>query len=133
MTVSGRQFAEEIADLHGFFDDWFAGRAGRNISEFADRLDPGFTIVNPHGEVVGKEALVGVFQQRFGAYAVAITTSGATLAMTEPVLLGTYEEHRRTGDEMTRLIATVAMVVDEQTPTGYRWLSVHETWIEDEG
>jgi hypothetical protein len=133
MTVSGREFADEIADLHRFFDDWFAGRAGRSISEFADRLDPDFTIVTPQGEVVGKEALVGVFEERFGAYSVAITTSGASLAMTEPVLLGTYEEHRRSGEEMTRLIATVAMVVDEQTPTGYRWLSVHETWIEDEG
>jgi hypothetical protein len=34
---------------------------------------------------------------------------------------------------MTLRATTVAMIADESVPSGYRWLSVHETWIEDEG
>jgi hypothetical protein len=131
MTETDRRFAEEIADLHSFFGDWFAGKSDRTIGEFADRLDAGFTIVGPHGEAHGKAHIVALVEGRFGAYDVEITTSEAHVTIMDPVMVGTYEEHHRSGDATTRRIATVAMVEDHRTPTGYRWLSVHETWVEE--
>jgi hypothetical protein len=131
MTEADRHFAEEVADIHRFFGEWFTGNRDRTIGEFADRLDPGFTIVGPNGKAHGKAHIVAIVEGRFGAYDVEITTSHAHLTIMDPVLVGTYEERHRAGDASTRRIATVAMVEDDDTPTGYRWLSVHETWIEE--
>ncbi len=131
MTDAQSAFAQEIADLHDFFEDWFHGRGVRRIEEFSDRLDDGFMIVSPHGHELGKEHIVGVVEDRAGSYEVRITTTDAILHISDPVLVGTYREHHTFRGETTQRIATVAMAVDVSAPTGYRWLSVHETWIGD--
>ena len=133
MTDVGRGFADEIADLHRFFEDWFRGVGERSIDEFSDRLDAGFTIVGPTGLKHDKAQIVRTVAERAGSYDVAITTADATLEHATPVLIGTYEERQEFRGEKTRRIATVTMVADGSTPTGYRWLSVHETWIESNG
>ncbi len=125
-------FAREVADLHEFFEDWFHGRDGRKIEEFSDRLDTGFVIVSPHGHELGKEQIVAVVEARTGSYEAQITTTDAVLHISDPVLVGTYREDHTFRGETTRRIATVAMAVDISAPTGYRWLSVHETWTEEQ-
>lgn len=125
-------FAREVADLHEFFEDWFHGRGGRRIEEFSDRLDTGFVIVSPHGDELSKEQIVAVVMARSGSYEAEITTTDAVLHISDPVLVGTYLEHHRFRGETTHRVATVAMAVDMSVPTGYRWLSVHETWTEDQ-
>ena len=132
MSDVEQDFADEVADLHQFFEDWFRGTGGRSINDFADRLDAGFVIVNPGGHRLSREQIISVVEARAGGYDTAITTTHATLAMSEPVLIGTYREHQEFKGETTHLVATVAMVADTSTPTGYRWLSVHETWFEDQ-
>jgi CDGSH-type Zn-finger protein len=126
-------FVDEIADLHRFFQDWFTGRRDRAVGEFSDRLDPGFTIVDPGGTKHGKDQIVDAVEARAGGYEVAITTDQARLEQTETVLIGTYRERHDFKGNTTLRVATVEMVADESVPTGFRWLSVHETWVEDEG
>ena len=52
--------------------------------------------------------------------------------MTEPVIVGTYKEHHTFRGDTTHRIATVIMAYDTSIKTGFRWLSVHETWITDQ-
>jgi hypothetical protein len=126
-------FGDEIADLHRFFEDWFAGRGDRTINEFSSRLDAGFTIVDPGGNKHGKDRIVRAVEARMGGYDVVITTDQESLDQAEPVLIGTYRERHDFKGNTTLRVATVAMAADESVPTGYRWLSVHETWVEDVG
>ena len=79
MTDVGRGFADEIADLHRFFEDWFRGVGERSIDEFSDRLDAGFTIVGPTGLKHDKPQIVRAVAERAGTYDVAITTAHVTL------------------------------------------------------
>ena len=130
MTDAGRGFADEVADLHRFFEDWFRGGGQRTIDEFSNRLDAKFTIVGPTGNKHDKAEIVRAVEESAGSHDVAITTTDATLDHFMPVLIGTYHEHQEFRGEETHRIATVTMVTDVSTPTGYRWLSVHETWIE---
>ena len=133
MTDVGRGFADEVADLHRFFEDWFRGRGERAIDEFSDRLDAGFTIVGPTGLKHDKAQIVRAVEERAGSYDVAIATTQVILDHAVPLLIGTYLEHQEFKGETTHRIATVTMAADESTPTGYRWLNVHETWIESNG
>lgn len=131
MTDVVHAFGDEIADLHRFFEDWFSGSGDRTIDEFSCRLDSAFSIVGPGGRKHGKEDIVRAVEARSGGYDVAITTSDVSLSLTDPVLVGTYRERHDFKGETTIRLSTVVMVADESVPTGYRWLSVHETWIED--
>ena len=126
------RFAEEVADLHRFFEDWFHGSTDRRIEEFADRLDAQFIIVGPNGQAHGREDIVRLVEERFGSYNVAISTSDASVAAAEPVIVGSYREHQEFQGDTTHRVATVVMVQDDSIGTGMRWLSVHETWITDQ-
>ena len=126
------RFSEEVADLHRFFEDWFHGRSDRHIEEFADRLDDRFTIVAPNGHVLGKDDIVHLVEGRFEGDDVAITTSHSSVTLTEPVIVGAYQEHHSFRGETTSRIATAVMARDASVQTGFRWLSVHETWITEE-
>jgi hypothetical protein len=126
-------FEDEIADFHRFFQDWFTGRGDRTINEFSSRLDAGFTIVDPGGNKHGKDQIVRAVEARAASYDVTITTDQESLDQAEPVLIGTYRERHDFKGNTTLRVATVAMAADESVPTGYRWLSVHETWVEDVG
>lgn len=132
MSELEQAFAQEVADLHEFFEDWFHGRGSRKIEEFSDRLDAGFAIVSPHGHELDRDHIVGVVEARAGSYEGQITTTETVLHISDPVLVGTYREHHKFRGETTQRIATVSMVADISVPTGYRWLSVHETWTEDQ-
>jgi len=126
-----RLFAVEITDLHRFFEQWFRGEGERTIEEFTDRLDDAFTIVDPTGHSHTKQQIAHLVESRRGGYDVTITTSDAHLNIDTAVMVGTYREHHRFKNESTSRLATVVMAADSDTPTGFRWLSVHETWIDE--
>lgn len=122
-------FAAEIADLHQFFQDWFTDPSGRVIDEFVGRLDPGFTIVAPTGQVSDRDTIVAAVKEMAGMRPVRITTTSAVLRYIAPVMLGTYVERHDLEAAVSERLATVGMVRDPATPAGFRWLFVHETWL----
>ncbi|MDA2979667.1 MAG: hypothetical protein O3B42_07915 [Actinomycetota bacterium] len=125
-----KEFAAEVASLHRFFEEWFNGSNRRAIEEFSDRLDQRFTIVAPTGEVSDCDTIVERVRRAAGTNTTRISTRDATLSYAGPVMLGSYIERHESGDTVTERLATVAIVRDNSIPTGFRWLLVHETWIE---
>jgi hypothetical protein len=130
VVESEEDFAAEVAELHRFFEDWFSGSGERRIQEFSDRLDPNFAIVGPNGIKNDKDEIVRAVEARAGGYDVSITTTDAALDQAEPLMIGTYREQHVFNGDTTHRVATAVMIADESAPTGYRWMSVHETWIE---
>ena len=93
--------------------------------------DAGFVIVSPQGQQYDKNQIVAAVESRAGGYEVVITTRDEALHVCQPALIGTYVERHVFKGELTQRMATVSMVADSSRPTGHRWLSVHETWVED--
>ena len=123
-------FSAEVEALHRFFEEWFSDSNTRTIEEFADRLDQGFSIVAPTGNVSDRSAIVEFVRRAAGTSETRISTRDAKLTYVEPVMLGSYIERHESGETVTERLATVAMVRDDSIRTGFRWLLVHETWID---
>ena len=121
---------QEVRRLHDFFADWFEGVDGRAIREFADSLDREFFIVSPEGLKSTKGEIVDGVTKLFGSGGVKITVRNVMIARNDRGLVtATYEEHHDKGDYKTVRVSTVGMTCDADTPGGYRWLFVHETWL----
>ncbi len=120
----------EVRRLHGFFDDWFAGRQGRSIDEFSDALDDEFTIVGPHGSVMTRTEVVGVVEQRFGVGDVAITVENFHVRRLGDMYVCRYDELQDVSGDRTRRISTAILASDDSTPRGLVWITVHETFVD---
>lgn len=120
----------EVERLHKFFDDWFAGRGARQLSEFADSLDDSFYIVSPGGVRATKSEVVSAVEANMAGGDVRIAIDNFEFVQNvRGMALAVYEEHQdRAGTRHVRL-SSVGMVADSATPGGYRWLFVHETSV----
>ncbi|GMQ93688.1 MAG: hypothetical protein BMS9Abin12_1168 [Acidimicrobiia bacterium] len=120
----------EIERLHRFFEDWFTGGDGHSITEFSDCLDTQFFIVSPSAETLDKETIVAGVVAHFGQGRVEITIENVSVAREDRgLIVATYEEHQHRQGQRTVRVSTVGMAADADTPGGYRWLFVHETWL----
>lgn len=118
----------EVIRLHQFFDDWYNGLPGLSIAPFADAMDPRFTIVTPEGNVLGHSSIVAAVENGFGKGGISITVENFHVEDLGTVVVCRYDEIHETPQEVTRRISTAVMVIDQDTPGGYRWVTVHETW-----
>lgn len=128
MTNDALEPPAEVIRLHRFFDDWFEGRSGLTIGEFADAMDPQFTIVGPDGEVLERDAIITAVREAFGKGGVRITVGEFKVFERNGYVVCRYNEVHTAPDETTTRISTVVMEPDPDTPGGYRWITVHETW-----
>lgn len=121
---------DEIERLHRFFEDWFTGVDGHSITEFSDSLDPQFFLVSPSAETLNKQSVVEGVADHFGRGPIEITIENVAVAREDRGLTtATYEEHQYEQGQRTVIVSTVELAADTDTPGGYRWLFVHETWL----
>ena len=118
----------EVVRLHRFFHNWYAGEQGLTIAEFADAMDLGFTIVSPQGRVLGRDAIIAAVHDSFGSGGVSITVENVDVTNLGNVVVARYDEVHTTPRDRTRRISSAVLVTDPDTPGGYRWITVHETW-----
>jgi hypothetical protein len=118
----------EVIRLHRFFDDWYNGIPGLTIAEFAGAMDPQFTIVTPEGNLLDHSSIVAAVENGFGRGAITISVEDLHVEDLGTAVVCRYDEIQETPLGMTRRISTAVMVIDQATPGGYRWISVHETW-----
>jgi hypothetical protein len=118
----------EVVRLHRFFDDWYSGLPGLSIAQFADAMDPRFTIVTPEGNVLGHSSIVAAVEHGFGKGGISIAVENFHVEDLGTVVVCRYDEIHETPQEVTRRISTAVMIIDRDTPGGYRWVTVHETW-----
>ncbi|MFV1970768.1 MAG: DUF4440 domain-containing protein [Acidimicrobiia bacterium] len=123
--------AHEIERLHQFFEDWFNGVRSRSIEEFSDALDETFFIVSPMGDISDKARIVEAVDGRRGASPVEIHIGNVRIRRLEgELLISTYEERQIRETESTVMAATVGLVPDSSRPGGFRWIFVHESWLQ---
>ncbi|MEN8239290.1 MAG: DUF4440 domain-containing protein, partial [Actinomycetota bacterium] len=128
MTESKR-VSDEVTRLHDFFTAWYAGEPGRMIDEFSRSLDKGFWIVGPGGDVTGYDEIVAAVAAGHGESGMRIAVENFQVVQLGSAVVCRYDEVQTTAQERRRRISTAVMVTDTDTPGGYRWISVHETWV----
>jgi len=123
----------EVAELHGFFADWFNGTAPDTdaaFSRFAVALAPGFTMVVPGGGTVTRNDVLEAVRTAHGSGTTTIWIKNHVhrWSSADAALVG-YEEWQ-TRDNATRGRASTALfVADPAGPNGVQWVHVHETWL----
>lgn len=118
----------EVIRLHRFFDAWYEGKDGLRIEEFADAMDPLFTIVTPDGRVLGREAIIAAVQAAFGSGGVGISVENFAVVERDGYVVCRYDEVHETDGGTTTRLSTAVMEPHGEAPGGYRWVAVHETW-----
>lgn len=121
---------DEIVELHRFFEAYYLGRES-SLSRAESAFHPDFTFAGPDGDTTDRAATLNMLRQGHGHTAqLRIATSDHQLLFaTDDVLVASYVElHELAAGENERL-STVVFVVDDEAPTGVRWLRVHECWI----
>jgi len=122
--------ADEVTRLHDFFAAWFAGEPGRTIEEFSGSLDERFSIVGPGGDVSRHDEIVAAVARGHGKASIRIAVENVHVVNVGGAVVCRYHEVQTAPQTATRRISTAVMVSDADTPGGYRWISVHETWAE---
>ena len=129
------RYEDEVAELHGFFQDWFNGDVEKTdevFARFADVMAPGFTLRSPDGTTREREPLLeGLFTTHGTRSGMRIWVDQVKLVEeTDGVLVVTYEEwHERDGESRGRN-SRARMRRAADRPNGLEWLDVHEEWIE---
>ena len=126
-----------MRELHEFFARWFSGWLEEDeIGRLEVALHPDFTIVGPTGATLDRDGIISGVRAGHGRGATSIDIHGlATLHQEDGILIGRYEEwqSRKLADvvEERRLRSTAVFVTDDAAPNGVRWLTVHETFIDE--
>lgn len=121
--------------LHEFFVDWFSGALEDTdavFARFTDALHPGFSMIVPSGEVLGREAV-------FASVRAAHATTDASFAIEirnvidrvtcEDVVIVTYEEWQFAGDRVDSCrVSTAVFVHAAEATAGVQWRHLHETF-----
>lgn len=122
----------EVVRLHAFFESWFAGDPNASISDFVDALADDFIIVTPQGTERGKQEIVDLVIGARDSGTVAIAVELERLVIDGETVVGMYEEHQTRGASTTRRLSTAVMSRAQNTPGGWLWRLVHETWLPED-
>ncbi|MEE8485474.1 MAG: hypothetical protein V3S38_02815 [Acidimicrobiia bacterium] len=121
----------EVERQRRFFEDWFNGVEGRAIGELADSLDDEFFIVSPNGTISDRSTIVKMVEEHWGSEPVDIHIENVELKRDDPgLLIATYKEYQNRRAESAVIASTVGLVADSTKPGGFRWIFVHESWIQ---
>lgn len=126
----------EVAELHRFFEQWFAGDLPATALARLDRaLAPGFTMVTPDGATSDR---AGVILAVRSAHGCAASGGPDRIRVRDvrvrhragAVALATYEEWQRSGGVDRGRLSSALFATEADGPNGVRWLHLHETWLE---
>ena len=126
----------EVIGLHDFFVEWMGAHIDRNplaFERFANTTAESFFLVNPDGSVSERETLLPDLESTYGArpdFKIWIKDCQCRFVSENHCLI-TYEEwHDLAGVGSSRL-SSALFERREGTPNGVVWLSVHETWLDE--
>ena len=124
----------EIHELHQFFQDWYNNQLSltdENFSRCVNVLDPNFRIIFPNGDQVHYQTLLNILRDAHGSrinMRIWIKRIQVLHQIGE-LVLATYEEWQEINGLVTSRLSTALFQKAATTPNGFRWLHVHETWI----
>lgn len=124
----------ELERLHDCFVEWFtAGADEEEFDRIADALAPGFEMVTPAGERVGRAAVLDSIRESYGRDGpgtfdidirkVELRQEGDSYATVR------YEEWQETSEGTTGRVSTALLREDSEAPGGLVWVDLHETWL----
>jgi len=128
---------DEVCRLHVFIEAWMSDRdvPGNGWSEFGRSLAPDFQMVTPAGVLVDREQVLAGFGSARGA------KQGVKIEIRRPVELHRagrlgvvrYEEWQLHHSAANQRVSTVVLLEDDDAPSGWSWLALHETSIDEAG
>lgn len=123
----------EVEDVHRFFVRWFTGTAEpRELTDlFVSRLDDDVIFLSPDGHRMGRDGLVGMFQNAHGNnpdFRIAIRDVTVQHDLGEHVL-ATYTEWQKAArsSALSENARFTTVLLKKAQP--FRWLHIHETWL----
>ena len=123
----------EVEDVHRFFVRWFTGTAERRELNdlFVSRLDDDVIFLSPDGHRMGRDGLVGMFQNAHGNnpdFRIAIRDVTVQRDLGEHVL-ATYTEWQKAArsSALAENARFTTVLLKKAQP--FRWLHIHETWL----
>ena len=129
----------ELAATHRFLTEWFAGLRPRTeahiAAHFVGRLDPGFQLIDPTGEIIGVDRLAHELWSAHGTgadFAITADSLRCRLGDGEIAIAGYHEWQRnavRSRPGNNGRIVTAVFRADAAAENGLRWVHVHETWL----
>ncbi len=124
----------EIVGLHDFFQGWLSGMLPNSDDVFTrlvSVLAASFTLISPAGSSSTREELLEQLRAAHGSRpGWTMWIENAQLhTQTDGLLVTSYEEWQRTGDQTTARLSTAIFQEQHGTAHGLAWLHVHETWI----
>lgn len=134
MTPILEDVHDEIVELHNFFTSWFNGTADESHLDhrFLSRLHQDFIFIPPSGKILTAADMAAGFSQGFGSNKdLKIKIRDVSIRyQVNDYILATYSEwqygtQRSETSENARL-STVLM----QKGTPFKWLHLHETWLD---
>lgn len=127
----------EILARHRFFQDWFAGRCGKDaLAAAMSAFAPGFCRVAPDGSLQTREQLYAALDRAADSqpatFTIEIDVEDIRVFRNGPVA-ARYVERQSGGGRPSARRASALFTATEEDTALLQWLSVHETWIEDSG
>ena len=134
---SAGRAAREVVDLHGFFDDWFAGRIEDTDQVFARcarALAPEFRLVAQTGQTSEREGLLRELRAAHGVVQKTVTVEQVEeRSVADELWLVTYHEWQRgTGEEWQGRASSALLREEPGAPGRFVWVHVHETWLPED-
>ena len=126
---------KEVAELHDFFQQWFAGdlpETDEAFDRYASVLADEFHIVSPAGRIMQRDTILEAVRAAHGSGggSVKIWIKNHTHRLTiGNVALVTYEEWQTSGDETRGRLSSALLRVKSGLLNDLQWLHVHETWL----
>lgn len=135
-----RNCEEEIKALHKIFVTWFRGEETLESlqQDLHLRMVPQFSHVAPNGHmVVGRDTLINYLVDKYACYqdrVFSIDVYNVKLLWSSPThCLASYEEWQSwDDDDEKQQFGRLSTCLLERSRTNYKWIHVHETWMEAE-
>lgn len=129
----------ELAATHAFLVAWFAGLSPRSeahlATHFVGRLDPGFQLIDPSGDIIDVARLGHeLFAGHGSGVGFAIEADNVRCRFADgDIIIASYHEWQRNAVRATSRdngrIVTAVFRTDDAAANGVRWVHVHETWL----
>ena len=127
---SGALVRKEIEDLHQFFEDWFTGKVGQDITRFSSTMASDFELIPPSGQLISRESIVSMITEGYNSQSDRkIWVEDVKTRRLGNHVIATYYELQTYEGEDTKRISTAIFSYDPSLPCSSLWHHVHETWV----
>ena len=132
--------AQEVIDLHRFFEDWFGGYCENGEQAFRqglqERMHENFNIIMPGGMMIYGADFWPEFRKLYGSnpdFHISIRGLRRQPLVSDSIYLVNYQEWQRNALQSTPQnngrLSSALFVAAQDAPNGVKWFHVHETWL----